>query len=52
MAAGATETIHDTFKLVGQGPDNNLTLIETSHVTINANGEVTVVNQDFSIQCN
>jgi hypothetical protein len=51
VVAGATETIHDTFQLVGQGPDNNLTLRQTSHITINANGELTVVNQDFSLEC-
>ena len=40
------------FNLVGQGPDNNMQGKFTVHVTINANGEVTVNFANFSFECN
>jgi hypothetical protein len=50
---GGTQTIHDVLKLVGQGPNNNLTVtFEDYHITINANGEVTVLSdENFSAVC-
>ena len=38
----ATETFVNRFDIIGQGPGNNLYLQETAHVTLNANGTVTV----------
>lgn len=51
LIPGVTETIHETFKLVGPGPNNNLTMTTTSRLTINANGEVVLDSDSFSIEC-
>jgi|1185.fasta_scaffold173154_2 hypothetical protein len=51
LIPGVTESIRDAFKLVGPGPDNNFSVITTFHLTINANGEVVVDSEDFSIEC-
>ncbi len=51
LVAGVTESIHETFLLVGPGPNNNFKMTTTSHVTVNANGEVVVDTDDFSIEC-
>ncbi|MBV9109102.1 MAG: hypothetical protein JO306_06835 [Gemmatimonadetes bacterium] len=48
---GVTESIRDAFKLVGPGPDNNFTIVETYHLTINNNGEPVVDTEEFSIEC-
>jgi hypothetical protein len=41
-ANGAEEaTFVNNFRLIGQGPDNNYTVHENAHITINANGVVT-----------
>jgi predicted small lipoprotein YifL len=49
---GATETIHETFMLVGPGPDNNLRWTTSYHLTINANGEITIYDvEPLSIEC-
>jgi hypothetical protein len=45
------ETFIDNFRLIGQGPGNNFLSHETFHVTINANGDVTVVHDNLSIEC-
>ena len=39
----ATETFVNRFDIIGQGPGNNLYLQETAHITVNANGTVTVL---------
>jgi hypothetical protein len=44
-------TVGITNNFVGQGPGNNLIQHELEHVTINANGEVTVSFQHVSIEC-
>jgi hypothetical protein len=44
-----TSTRHVRF--VGQGPDNDFTVIDTSHVTVNANDEVTVIHDDIRVDC-
>jgi hypothetical protein len=42
-ANGASKlTIVNNFKIIGQGPDNNYTVHETTQFTINANGAVIV----------
>ena len=48
---GTTVSIHDTFFLVGPGPDNNLKITTTYHLTINANGEITTESGTDSIEC-
>lgn len=46
-----TQTFVNNFRLIGPGPGNNLQIHENAHVTINANGEVTVVIDNFSVEC-
>ncbi len=41
----------NNFKIIGQGPGNNFLVHENFHVTINANGELTVLVDNFSIAC-
>jgi hypothetical protein len=52
LTAGATEfTFVNNFRLIGQGPDNNLQVHQLVHVTINANGTVTNVIDNSSVEC-
>lgn len=53
VGPGQTETVRDVFQLVGPGPNNNLTItFREYHYTINANGELVVLNQEaFSVEC-
>jgi hypothetical protein len=51
LGPGVTDTFSETYALVGPGPDNNLTIRETYHVTINANGELTVARDTFTVEC-
>jgi len=46
-----TSTFVNNFYMIGQGPDNNLKVHETFHLTINANGEVTAFVDNFSVTC-
>jgi hypothetical protein len=41
----------DEMKLMGPGPGNNLRLRWTTHITMNANGEITTSTEDFSFEC-
>lgn len=53
LVGGAAEfTFINNFRLIGQGPDNNLQVKQTIHTTINANGDVTSVVDNTSIECN
>jgi hypothetical protein len=50
---GAAEfSFINNFRLIGQGPDNNLQVHQNIHVTINANGDVTTVVTNTSVDCN
>ena len=44
-------TFVNNFRIIGQGPGNNLLVHETAHVTINADGSVTVNHDNISIEC-
>ena len=44
-------TFVNNFRIIGQGPGNNYLVHENFHVTINANGTVTVVHDNFSSEC-
>lgn len=46
------KTLVENFRIIGQGPDNNLLVHETRHITINANGDVKATVENFSIECN
>jgi len=44
-------TFVNNFRMIGQGPGNNYLVHETMHITINADGTVTVLHDNFSIDC-
>ena len=46
-----TETFVNNFRMIGPGPGNNYLVHETFHITINANGDVTVNHDNFSVEC-
>ena len=41
-----------TFKLVGPGKENNVLVHYNVHITINANGDITVQRDNLSTECN
>ena len=45
------ETFVNNFRIIGQGPGNNFLVHENVHITVNANGVVTVLHDNFSIEC-
>ena len=52
ITGGAAEfTFINNFRLIGQGPDNNLQVHQTIHTTVNADGTVTSVVNNTSIEC-
>jgi hypothetical protein len=44
-------TFVNNFKIIGQGPDNNLLIHENTHLTVNADGTVTATVDNFSSSC-
>jgi hypothetical protein len=46
-----TETFVNNFRIIGQGPGNNALVHEVVHITINANGTVTVFHDSLSVDC-
>jgi hypothetical protein len=45
------DTFINNFRIIGQGPDNNLLVHQTVHITINANGELTALVDNTSVEC-
>jgi hypothetical protein len=45
------ETFVVTNKIIGNGPVPNEKMSQTFHITINADGTVTVLRSDFDISC-
>jgi hypothetical protein len=45
-------TFINNFRIIGEGPDNNLQVHQTTHVTITPNGDVTTVVDNTSVDCN
>ena len=45
------QTFVNNFRIIGQGPGNNFVVHENFHLTINANGEVTTVHDNFDADC-
>jgi len=45
------ETFVNNFRIIGEGTGNNLLIHETLHITVNANGEVTALFDNFSAEC-
>jgi hypothetical protein len=46
-----TDTFVNNFRMIGQGPGNNLLVHENFHITINANGDLTSFHDNFSFEC-
>jgi hypothetical protein len=46
-----SETFVNNFRIIGQRRGNNFLVHENFHVTVNANGEVTVVVDNFTTAC-
>jgi hypothetical protein len=44
-------TFVNNFRIIGQGPGNNFLVHETMHITINADGTLTVFHDNFSVDC-
>jgi cytochrome oxidase Cu insertion factor (SCO1/SenC/PrrC family) len=51
VTAGQTDTFINNFRIIGQGPGNNFLVHEVEHITVNANGDVSVTFDNFSIDC-
>lgn len=49
--AGIEQTSVNNFRIVGQGPDNNLLIHSNVHVTVTPNGDVTSVVENSSVEC-
>jgi hypothetical protein len=47
----ANFTFVNNFRIIGQGPGNNFLVHETLHLTINADGTLTVSHDNFSADC-
>jgi hypothetical protein len=47
----ANLTYVNNFRIIGQGPGDNLLVHETLHITINADGLLTVFHDNFSVDC-
>jgi hypothetical protein len=47
----ANLTFVNNFRIIGQGPGNNYLVHETMHITINADGTVTMSHDNFSVDC-
>jgi hypothetical protein len=45
------QTFVNNFRILGQGTGNNFLLHENLHLTVTANGEVTVSHDNFSVDC-
>jgi hypothetical protein len=47
----ANFTFVNNFRMIGQGPGNNFLVHETLHIPMAADGTVTVVHDNFTIDC-
>ncbi len=48
---GSADTFVNNFRMIGQGPGNNLLVHQNSYITISAQGEVSVRHDNFSAEC-
>lgn len=51
-ALGVTETFTQVWKVIGQGQASDFKLKQNFHITVNPNGDTTVLRGDFSAECN
>ncbi len=49
--AGEELTYINNFRIIGQGPGNNFLVHENTHITVNANGELTAFVDNYSVEC-
>jgi hypothetical protein len=47
----ANLTFVNNFRMIGQGPGNNFLVHETLHITVNADGTLTVLHDNFTTDC-
>ncbi len=45
------DTFVNNFRIIGEGTGNNLLIHATFHITVNANGEVTAIVDNFMAEC-
>jgi hypothetical protein len=50
--SASTFSFVNNFRIIGQGPGNNLLFHDVVHVTVNANGDVTAEVELHKIDCN
>jgi hypothetical protein len=48
---GSASTFVNSFKIIGQGTADNYLVQNSFHITVNANGEVTAVANNFFVKC-
>ena len=48
---GETYTYVNNYRMIGQGPGNNLLIHYNVHITVNANGDVTAVVDNYKWEC-
>lgn len=48
---GESFTFVNNFRIIGRGPGNNFTVHETFHLTVNANGTLTVLTDKARVRC-
>jgi hypothetical protein len=48
---GVTDNFVNNFKIIGQRPGNNFLVHENLHVTVNANGTLTVLRDHVTAEC-
>ena len=46
-----SESFNNNFRIIGEGPGNDLLIHEVAHITINANGRVRVFFDRLSADC-
>jgi hypothetical protein len=51
FSTGFEFTFVNRFDIIGQGPGNNFSVHETAHITVNANGTLTVFFDNISVVC-
>ena len=48
---GVEETFVNNFRIIGQGPGNNVLVHSVFHITFNANGSITALVDRLSVDC-
>ena len=48
---GVQDTFVNQFYMIGQGPNNNLSVHEDFHITVNADGTVSAFHDNFKVEC-